>query len=344
MSPERMHMKGLYGSRNFSIELRQRPDRAVSGHLVRIRVHACGVCGTDLHFLRDMEEAVPLGHEISAEVLETGEAVTRVKAGDKVICEDVSMCGACEACKSGRIDLCRNGYTLEDQPGMSDELVVHENMLNPFDGIDPVTATMVEPLAVAIRGVDMLRLRPLESVAIFGMGAIGLFCAAYAKLLGAGRVAMFARTPGSARNAAAESAARDLGADEFYYTADAGCLGKAVEKGAFDAAIVAAPPSLTADAMQILGYGGRALVMGVSFGKDSYAELDVSDMVFSKKQLLTSIAEPAMNFPRAISLIRSGLIDAGRIITHRLKMEDAAQLSDLYAKDSPAIKTVILCD
>lgn len=344
MSPERTHMKGLYGSKGFSIELKERPDRAVTGHLVRIRVRACGVCGTDLHFLRDMNEAVPLGHEISAEVIEVGPEVRRVKVGDSVICEDVSMCGACEACKSGNINLCRSGHTLEDQPGMSDELVVHENMLNPFTGIDPVTAAMVEPLAVAIRGVEALRLRPMESVVIFGMGAIGLFCAAYARFRGAGRIAMIARTPGSLRNQAAEKVAEHFGANEIYYSNDHTYIEKALEKGAFDAAVIAAPPSITADAMRILGYGGRVLVMGVSLGSETDATLNVSDMVFNKKQLLTSIAEPALNFPLSIELIRSGRIDAGRVITHRLKMEEAGQLKALYAKDSPAIKTVILCD
>ena len=96
--------------------------------------------------------------------------------------------------------------------------------------------------------------------------------------------------------------------------------------------------------MQLLGYGGRALAMGVSFGSDTSAMLNVSDMVFNKKQLLTSIAEPAMDFPLSIELIRSGRIDAGRVITHRLKMEDCGKLKELYAEDSPAIKTVILCN
>ncbi|MBQ8506015.1 MAG: alcohol dehydrogenase catalytic domain-containing protein [Clostridia bacterium] len=336
-------MKGLYGRKGFDIELRERADKAVSGRLARIRVHACGVCGTDLHFLRDMEDWTPLGHEISAEVIEIGAEVTRVKPGDRVICEDVSMCGACEACKTGRVDLCRSGYTLEDQPGMSDEMVVHENMLNVFTGIDPVAASMVEPLAVAIRGVDMLKLRPLESVAIFGMGAIGLFSAAYARMLGAGRIAMFARSRGSQRNSAAESAAMDLGADEVYYTAEADYIEKALEKGAFDAAIIAAPPSLTAQAMELLGYGGRALVMGVSFGADTSCQINVSDMVFNKKQLLTSIAEPALNFPLSIELIRSGRIDANRIITHTLSLDEAAKLKELFGKDAPAIKAVMLC-
>ncbi|MBR7188253.1 MAG: alcohol dehydrogenase catalytic domain-containing protein, partial [Clostridia bacterium] len=178
-------MRGLYGKREFDIVMREREDVPVTGRRVRIRVTACGVCGTDLHFLRELSEYTPMGHEISAVVEEVGPEVTRVRPGDRVICEDVSACGACPACKSGQSRLCRNGFNLEGQPGMSDALVVHENLLNPFDGIDPVTASMVEPLAVAIRGVNKLKLRPFASLAIFGMGAIGLLAAGYARAMGA---------------------------------------------------------------------------------------------------------------------------------------------------------------
>lgn len=336
-------MKALFGKKSFKFDLRQLPEIPLKDHMVRIRVNACGVCGTDLHFLRDMDDWTPLGHEISAEVIETGSEVTRVQVGDLVICEDVTMCGACEACKSGQYNLCRNGYTLNDQPGMSEEMVVHENMLNVFTGIDPVTASMVEPLAVAIRGFQELNLRPLSSIAIFGMGAIGLFSAAYARVMGAGRIAIIARNPASQRNQAAAAAALDLGADEVLYTADPDYIENALQKGAFDAVIVAAPPSMCADAMKLVKYGGKVLAMGVTFGEGACANLDVNDMVFNKKQLLTSIAEPAVNFPLSIEMIRSGRIDAGRIITHRLKLEDAAELEKLYAHDAPAIKTVMVC-
>lgn len=336
-------MRGLYGKRGFAIELRDRPPVALGANMVRIRVRACGVCGTDLHFLRDMDDWTPLGHEISAEVAEVGPGVTRVRVGDSVVCEDVTQCGACEFCKTGRSRLCRSGYTLNAQPGMSDEMVVHENMLNVFTGIDPVTAAMVEPLAVAIRGVNKLRLRPFASLAIFGMGAIGLLSCAYARAMGAGRVAMFARNPHSRRNRAAQDAAADLGADEIYYTGEEGYLERALRGGEFDAAIVAAPPSLCAEAMKLVGYGGEVLALGVALDGSGAAALDVSDMVFHKKQLLTSLAEPAANFPLSIEMIRSGRVDAARIITHRLALTDAARLGELYAQDAPAIKTVMLC-
>lgn len=335
-------MKGLYGKKGFKIELRDRADVPVRGHMVRIRVLACGVCGTDLHFLRDLEEWTPLGHEISAAVVETGSDVTRVKVGDHVICEDSTMCGCCDACKTGRSRLCRNTLTLDGQPGMSDEMVVHENMLNLYTDIDPVTASMVEPLAVAIRGVNKLALRPMANVAIFGMGAIGLFSCAYARSMGAGHITMIARDHASLRNRTAAAAAADLGADEICYTDNPEFIAELRSRTDYDAAIVAAPPSLCRDAVDLIGYGGTALAMGVTFGKNACATLNVSDMVFNKKQLITSLAEPAVNFPLSIQMIRSGRIDAARVITHTLTPDRADELKALYDADAAAIKTVML--
>lgn len=335
-------MKGLFGKSGFETELRSYDAPAWTEHSVRIRVNACGVCGTDLHFLRDMDEFTPMGHEISAEVVEIGTAVRHVKTGDHVVCEDVTMCGECPECKSGRIDLCRNGYTLQGQCGMSDEMIVHENMLNVFSGIDPITASMTEPLAVAVRGVSKLELQPFDSVVVFGMGAIGLFAAAYAKLLGAERIAMVARKSGSLRNRKAEEIASGYGATEFYYSENADYIEKMSEKGAFNAAVVAAPPCICADAMKALAYGGKAVALGVTFGRGAVAQIDVNDMVFNKKQLLTSIAEPAMYFPLALRLIRSGKIDAAKVITHRIPLRDADQLKTLFADDAPAIKAVMI--
>lgn len=336
-------MKALFGKQNFEIEIRKLEERPLTAGMVRVKPFYCGVCGTDLHFLRSMDEFTPLGHEISAEVVEIAADVQRVRIGDRVIVEDVSMCGQCEACKRGDIDHCRSGRTLDGQSGMSTLMTVHESMLNPYEGIDDLTACMTEPLAVALRGVMTLDLKPFQSVAVFGMGAIGLFSAAAARQAGAGRIAMIARSRNSLRNQAAEAAARDLGADEVYYSSDEDYIRQALDKGAFDAAIVAAPPSMAAEAMKLVGYGGKVLSMGVTFGSDTHANLDVNDMVFNKKQLLTSIAEPAMHFPLSLQMIKSGRINAQRVITHVLELEDAGGLKDLYGDDAPAVKTVIKC-
>ena len=94
--------------------------------------------------------------------------------------------------------------------------------------------------------------------------------------------------------------------------------------------------------MRVVGYGGNVLAQGVTFGEHGFANLNVGEMVFGKKQLLTSLAEPAENFPLSIKLIASGRVDAGRIITHRVPIDEAAKLKELYGQDAPAIKTVIV--
>ena len=333
-------MKSLYAKAWFETELRDLPDRPVSGRMVRVKVRACGVCGTDLHFLRDNREWVALGHEISAEVVETGAEVTRVKPGDRVIVEDVSMCGACEACKAGRYDLCKNPYRLDGQGGMAEEMVVHENMLNPFSGIDWVAASMTEPLAVAITCVDKLKLPLLGSLLIYGMGAIGLLCAAYARRTGVARVDLVARDPSSLRNGRATEAAKALGADEIYYTKDQ-C--RVPPEGAYDAAIVAASPELAADALKRVKYGGCVLAAGITLSDGAQVEIDVNDMVMNKKSLITSLAEPAVNFPLSIKLIERGDIDVKKIITHQLPLSGSDGLKTLYGADAAAIKTVMQC-
>jgi len=333
-------MKSLYAKAWFETELRALPERPVSGRMVRVRVHACGVCGTDLHFLRDNTDWIALGHEIAAEVVETGDEVTRVKVGERVIVEDVTMCGACEACKIGRYDLCQNPYRLNGQGGMADQMVVHENMLNRFSGIDWACASMTEPLAVAITCVDKLRLPLLGSVLIYGMGAIGLLCAAYAKLTGAARVDLVARDPFSLRNARAEAAAKALGAEGIFYTKDPG---RVPPEGTYDAAIVAASPELAADALKRVKYGGCVLACGITLSGGALANIDVNEMVMNKKSLITSLAEPAVNFPLSIRLIARGGIDVRQIITHQLPLERAGELKALYGRDSDAIKTVMLC-
>ena len=117
---------------------------------VLVKNEGCMFCNTtDRMIAEELFAAdgypVLIGHEDFGTVVRVGKKVKKYKPGDRVICEDVSACGACPACKSGQSRLCRNGFNLEGQPGMSDALVVHENLLNPFDGIDPVTASMVEP-------------------------------------------------------------------------------------------------------------------------------------------------------------------------------------------------------
>ncbi len=337
-------MKQLVGKRLFHTELRDCPVGTPAGNQALVRVKACGVCGTDLHILRQMQALTPMGHEIAGVVEAVGADVTRVRTGDNVVVEDTTRCGACEDCKRDMAHLCRSGYTLQGQSGMAELLLVHENMLNVYDGIDDyTTACMAEPLSVSIGAVQQARLPTYGTLAIFGMGAIGLFCAAYARHCGAQKVVMVANDPYSLRNRAASAVARELHADDVFYMKEEGALDRMLAVyGPFDAAISAAPPQTVRDALRVVKYGGSVVPVGVTFGTDNMVEVDVNDLVMHKKSILPFFAEPAQNFPLALSLIKNGVIDVGKAVTHRLPLTEHARLKELYGADAAAIKTVIV--
>ena len=204
-----MISRGLYGRKPLDIEIRQRELGSPGPGQVIVKVRACGVCGTDLNFVRDWTgDRLALGHEIAAEVMELGAGVRGLAPGDRVIVEDCSMCGTCEHCKSGRPWLCRSMFSLDGQPGMGDFLLVARNSLVKFEGMDFPAASLTEPLAVALTSVLNADIPLGGSVLVLGNGPLGLMSALLARVRGAGFVAIAARGGGtplqSARKAAGQ--------------------------------------------------------------------------------------------------------------------------------------------
>ena len=97
-----MKTKGLFARHPLDFDVREFELPPFGDNDVLLKVHACGVCGTDIHFANDAEgDYNALGHEIAAEVMEVGKNVTNVKRGDRTIVEDCGMCGVCTDCKNG---------------------------------------------------------------------------------------------------------------------------------------------------------------------------------------------------------------------------------------------------
>src|ERR1017187_8903467 len=91
-----MKTNGLFGRKFLDIQERSREIGPPDEDHVIVKIHACGVCGTDVNFVRDWpDDPMPLGHEISAGVVEIGKNVRSVKPGDRVSAEDCTMCGIC---------------------------------------------------------------------------------------------------------------------------------------------------------------------------------------------------------------------------------------------------------
>lgn len=182
---------------------------------VLIRVRACGVCGSDMHFYETDSEGyilypgltkfpAILGHEFSGQVVEVGSEVKDLKVGDRVTVEEMIWCGYCTPCRSGFPNHCTNleeiGFTING--AFAEYLAIGAKYCWKIDALverygDEDTAyevgAMVEPCGVAYNGIFVRAggFRPGAYVAVYGTGPIGLAAIAECKAAGAAKVIAF---------------------------------------------------------------------------------------------------------------------------------------------------------
>ncbi|MFH1476705.1 MAG: alcohol dehydrogenase catalytic domain-containing protein [Verrucomicrobiota bacterium] len=341
-----MQSKGLFGKKGLQIEERQQDIGAPGPNHVIVKVRACGVCGTDINFVRDWpDEPMALGHEIAGEVVETGKEVTSVKPGDRVIVEDCSMCGVCENCKSGHPEFCRNMFNLENQPGMGQYLCVRHNLLNRFEGLDYKIASLTEPLAVSLTSVLIADIPLGASVVVLGNGPLGLMAARLAKLRGAGFVGITGLTSDLPMEQARFALAHAFGCDLAVETLKQSVEDVIKERfpNGVDRIIVSSPPHSMLDAFKIIRFGGVITFFGLHFGGKNKIEIDVNDLIFRKITMRPAFAEPAINFPVALRLLKNGLVDGQKLVTHTFGFENArTMLAGIVKGNQPVIKAVML--
>ncbi|HQK95382.1 MAG TPA: galactitol-1-phosphate 5-dehydrogenase [Armatimonadota bacterium] len=161
---------------------------------VRVRVAACGICGSDLP--RVFEKGTyrfPLipGHEMAGVVEKVGAGVARVAPGDRVAVFPLLPCGWCEPCRLGWLHLCDDyGYLGSRCDGGFAELVLapEANLVPVPEGVSLEHAALTEPAAVARHALRRGGLAKGETVWIVGAGTIGLVLAQWAHELGASQV------------------------------------------------------------------------------------------------------------------------------------------------------------
>ena len=341
-----MKSKGLFGRKILEIEAREREISPPAEEQVIVKVHACGICGTDINFVRDWkDEAMPLGHEIAGEVMEIGKNVTNVKPGDKVIVEDCSMCGICEDCKSGNPQFCRNMYGLDGQPGMGEYLSVRFNNLDKFDGLDYVAASLTEPLAVSLTAVINAEIPLGGSVVILGNGPIGLMAARLARLRGAGFIAITGLSAENKREEVRFTVAEKFGCDLTIQIGKESVEDEIKKRfgNGVDRVIVTSPPQSMYDAFKIIRFGGVIIFLGLHFGKKNSISIDVNDLIFRKITLRPTFAEPALNFPISNRILKDGLVDAKVLVTHTFRFDNAREVMTAIVDGSqPIVKAVML--
>lgn len=190
-------MKAAVVCANEDVRYMDYDEPQVSAGMVKIRVKASGICGSDIprvlhhgvHFY-----PIVLGHEFAGEVVEVGEGVTKVKVGDKATAAPLLPCLTCDDCQNGNYSLCKHYSFIgsRQQGSNADYVVVPECNAVPFDkSISYEQGAMFEPSTVALHGLMQNDYQGGEYVAVLGCGTIGIFTMQWAKIFGAKKVVAF---------------------------------------------------------------------------------------------------------------------------------------------------------
>jgi threonine dehydrogenase-like Zn-dependent dehydrogenase len=174
------------------------PDPHPGPGEVLLKVHRCGICGTDLHMTSghhfDFPAGTVPGHEYAGEIVEVGKGVSRFSVGDRITALPTTGCGRleCEACRSGNLALCRTSPGV--MGGFGEYIRVPEKVAVRLpDTLSLADGALIEPLAVGLYGVRMANIRAGDRVLVLGAGAVALCTIYWARRLGAGRIVAMSR-------------------------------------------------------------------------------------------------------------------------------------------------------
>lgn len=305
---------------------------------VRLRVDACGVCGTDVTAAAETATAwAPFGHELAGTVDAAGPNVTHVGTGDRVVVQSSGYCGVCELCRDGRVDLCNKAPHFWGEPamGFSEYMMTPAALAVPYEGLSPEVASLAEPAGVAFDMVKTAGIQMGDRVCVVGPGPIGLAGAALAVHRGAARVVCVGHSHSKARL----TLAAKLGAEPMAVDAP---LDDVAELGeAFDHVLMTAPTQCIAPGVALLAYGGEMTYIGIGTG-DSMVTFDANDFHFRKLQLRASFASPAIYFPAVLRLLQAGVIPGEELISHRFGLDEIGEaMATLRDNKGSALKVVV---
>lgn len=299
---------------------------------VRVKVHAIGICGTDVSgYLGKMpfiEFPRILGHELGVEVLAIGPDVPHVKPGDRCSVEPYLNCGHCHACAQGKTNCCETLAVLgvHCDGGMCERLLLPAAKLHVRNSLSYEQLALVEMLGIGCHAVNRAQVLPGETVLIIGAGPIGLTVLEFARLAGA-HVSILELS----------EARRDFVARTW---PDVQVLGQPPEEASaqcvFDAT---GHPGSMAQSFRYARFTGRVVYVGIT-----KEPVPLDDPLFHRRELtlLASRNAQAADFTRILDLIEQGQIDTDAWISHRAAFDDLPHAMDTWiAPGSSVVKAVV---
>jgi 6-hydroxycyclohex-1-ene-1-carbonyl-CoA dehydrogenase len=313
---------------------------------VLVRIAACGVCHTDLHYLDHgtptfKKPPLVLGHEIAG-TLASRDPSGRLREGEPVLLPAVLSCGCCAACRAGRENICEQGVMLGNSidGGYAEYIALPAKDIIPLPPEIPLVegAIIADALTTPYHAVvNRGRVRPGDRVVVIGCGGVGLNVVQIAAALGA-RVLAVDLAP-----AKLDWALR-LGAEAVLNTAETDrperALREATAAGADIAFEVVGRPETQELAISAVRTGGRVVLVGYS---PDPMMLNAGRVMFRELEVLGSLGCRPVDYPRVIELVRQGRVKLAELVTRRFPLDDIASAFD-YLRSGAAIRCVVIPD
>ena len=329
--------------RPLTIEERPAPKPAPGEILVRVA--ACGVCHTDLHYLDHgvktfREPPLILGHEPSGTVVENGPGAALFRAGERVLLPAVLTCGRCRQCRVGRENICESMRMFGNHlDGAYAELVTapEKDVFRlpeeiPLEEGSIIADALSTPYHAVVRRAEV---RPGETVVVFGCGGVGMNVVQVAAASGGRVIAVDLSEEKLER-------ARRLGASETVHPPSAGDAPKAVRRltdGGADAALEAiGNPATIRQAFDSLRTGGRLVVVGYT-AED--VPIPASRLMFREIAVLGSLGCRPVDYPPLIRMVRDGRLKVKELVSHRFPLTRIGEAFDLLRRGT-SLRSIVI--
>lgn len=337
-------MKVALFDKPHSLNVTDKPLRALREGEILVKVEACGICGTDVHIVEGTSRSTPpvvLGHEYAGLVEDAGKSpasLAAAKEGTHVAVDPNIACGTCYYCRRGLVHLCSNLRALgvDIDGGMAEYCIVPVNQAYalPSD-MAPEVSAFVEPLSCAIHGIDRAGIRAGDVVVIIGGGTIGLLMLQLARNAGASAVVVVEPLPDKralagrlGATASLDPAAENVREAVYDRTGEGAdvvieCVGKT---------------TTMQQAIQIARRGGTVEFFGVS-PLGATIPVEPNQIYFKELSIVGSYVNPH-TFDRSIALLRAGAVKIDQFVMHSFPLAGVQEALQ-YQREGKTLKSII---
>lgn len=335
----------VYHGGSVGLKIEDIPVPKIGDEDILLKVAACGVCHTDLHYI---EHGVPtfkkppivLGHEASGIIEAVGSKVTNVRKGQRVLLPAVLTCGKCVYCRDGRENICSDMKML----GNHFDGAYAEYVAAPAkDALDLPESLPLEEACIIADAVstpyhavkNRAKVRPGDTVVVFGCGGVGINAVQLASAAGGYVIAVDI-------NERKLQWATEFGAAKTINATKVERVSKEVKKltggGADIAMEVIGNPKTIEEAFESVRIGGRLVVVGYT---NEAVSIVAGKIMFKEIEIVGSLGCRPVDYIPLIRMAAQGRIDVKRLVTHRFKLDELSKAFEVM-KEGASLRSIVV--